>query len=61
MHGMTVHAVGLSNVLREAVACKNLIAARACRLGSLHGDEGGGNCKNKGGYHEAAPLINPSV
>ena len=61
MHGTTAHMVGLSNVLREAVACKNLIAARACGLSGLHGDEGGGNCENEGGYHEAAPLINPSV
>ena len=48
MHGTTAHVVGLGNVLREAVACKNLIAPWAYGLGGLHGDKGGGKCKNEG-------------
>jgi len=42
MHGTAAYAMGLSNVLREAMACKNLIAARAYGLSGLHDDGEGG-------------------
>ena len=38
MHNKAVHMMGLSNVLREAIACENLTTASASGLGDLHGD-----------------------
>jgi len=42
MHSKAAHITGLSNMLREAIGCKNCIAAWAYGLGSIHGKVDGG-------------------
>jgi len=42
MHSKAAHITGLSNVLREAIGCKNLIAAWAYGLSGIHGKADGG-------------------
>ena len=34
--------IGLSNMLSKPAVCENLVAARACGLGGVHGDGRGG-------------------
>ena len=58
MHGMAAHAIGLSNVLGEAMACEIPITASAFE--GLHGN-GDGEVARWKGYHNAALLISPSV
>ena len=42
MHSKAVHIMGLSNMSRETIGCKNLIAAWAYGLGGVHGNGGWG-------------------
>lgn len=58
MHRTAAHAMGLSEMLGEAMACEIPITASAFE--GLHG-KGEGEVARWKGYHNAALLISPSV